>query len=45
MLSVENLEVTFSRGADAVQAVRGVSFNVEAGESYGIVGESRNNFV
>jgi peptide/nickel transport system permease protein len=43
-LSVENLSVTFSvlRGREriGVQAVRGVSFDLEKGESLGIVGES-----
>ncbi|WP_119840542.1 ABC transporter ATP-binding protein [Pseudooceanicola algae] len=40
MLTVENLEVTFTTGADEVKAVRGVSLSVKQGESYGIVGES-----
>ncbi|MBN2741326.1 MAG: ABC transporter ATP-binding protein [Rhodobacteraceae bacterium] len=40
MLSVQNLEVTFVSGLDQVHAVRGVSFDVKPGESYGIVGES-----
>jgi peptide/nickel transport system permease protein len=43
-LSVQNLSVTFSvlRGREriGVQAVRGVSFELEKGESRGIVGES-----
>lgn len=40
MLSVEALGVTFTRGGDTVRAVRGVSFDVARGESFGIVGES-----
>ncbi|WBL34346.1 ABC transporter ATP-binding protein [Sinirhodobacter sp. HNIBRBA609] len=40
MLDVKDLEVIFTRGAERVHAVRGISFRVEKGESYGIVGES-----
>ena len=40
MLGVSGLEVTFRRGVDTVRAVRGVSFDVAKGESFGIVGES-----
>lgn len=36
LLSVENLQVSFGK----LQAVRGISFTVDAGESVGIVGES-----
>ena len=40
LLSVRDLAVTFGGGARAVHAVRGVSFDVAPGESYGLVGES-----
>ncbi len=40
LLEIENLEVTFGSAGNLVRAVRGVSFSVNEGESYGIVGES-----
>ena len=40
LLEIENLTVSFPQHEGVVQAVRGVSFSVEKGESIGIVGES-----
>ncbi|USG67397.1 ABC transporter ATP-binding protein [Brevibacillus ruminantium] len=40
LLQIENLRTTFQIEAGQVQAVRGISFHVNKGESVGIVGES-----
>lgn len=40
MLEVNNLNVAFDTPDGTVQAVRGLSYQLEAGQSLGIVGES-----
>ncbi|OBK91467.1 ABC transporter ATP-binding protein [Mycolicibacter sinensis] len=40
LLEVTDLAVTFGAGADAVQAVRGVSYRIDPGEVVAMVGES-----
>ncbi len=40
LLAVENLSVDFGRGANAVHAVREVSFSIDRGETLALVGES-----
>ncbi len=40
LLSVEDLFVSFSKGRQTVQAVAGVSFAIDEGETLGLVGES-----
>ncbi|MDP6804419.1 MAG: ABC transporter ATP-binding protein [Rhodospirillales bacterium] len=40
LLDVQNLRVSFGRGARAVDAVRGISFDIQRGETVGLVGES-----
>ncbi len=40
LIDIDGLEVTFTRGATPVHAVRGIDLRVAEGESFGIVGES-----
>lgn len=40
ILQVQNLSVSFQSRGEEIQAVRGVSFELNKGETLGIVGES-----
>jgi len=40
LLSIKDLKVTFGHGASAVEAVKGVSFQLERGQTLALVGES-----
>ena len=40
LLSIEDLRVSFVQGDDRVEAVRGINFSLNAGETLGLVGES-----
>ena len=40
LLAINDLSVSFGRGASEVQAVRGVSFHINRGETVALVGES-----